>query len=106
MSIYQVNKLFYRMDNDADFRRRMREDPEGTVKSLPLSGDEMEAIISGDVGRLYRMGAHTFCLNHMARYEMFGVNRDNYLDRIRDGMEYDPRFDLGKMPVQYVPQDK
>ncbi len=106
MSIYQVNKIFYEMDNNADFRQRMREDPEGVVKSLPLTGDEIEALVTGDVGRLYRMGAHTFCLNHMARYEMFGVNRDNYLEKIRDGMEYDPRFELGAMPHQYVPKNQ
>ena len=106
MSIYQVNKIFYEMDNNADFRQRMRADPEGMIKSLPLTGDEMEALIGGDVGWLFRMGAHTFCLNHMARYEMFGVNRDNYLERIRDGMEYDPRFELGAMPVQYVPKNQ
>ena len=29
------------------------------------------------------------------------MNRDNYLERIRVGMEYDPRFEEGKMPTQY-----
>jgi hypothetical protein len=47
------------------------------------------------------MGVHTFLLNHLSRYELFGVNRDNYLERIRDGMDYDPRFEQGKMPMQY-----
>ena len=34
MSVYLVNKILYLTDNDADFRKRMREDAEGTVKSL------------------------------------------------------------------------
>ncbi len=105
MSVYLVNKILYMTDNDADFRKRMREDPEGTVKSFPLSGEELEALVTGDVGTLFEMGVHTIFLNHIARYEMFGVNRDNYLDRIRSGMEYDPRFDLGRMPLQYVPKE-
>jgi len=46
------------------------------------------------------MGVHTFLLNHLYRYELFGVNRDNYLSRIREGLEYDPRFEQGKLPVQ------
>ena len=46
------------------------------------------------------MGVHTFLLNHLYRYELFGVNRDNYLSRIRQGMAYDPRFERGNMPVQ------
>ena len=41
------------------------------------------------------------CLNHLSRYELFGVNRDNYLSRIREGMAYDPRFEQGQMPMQY-----
>ena len=106
MSVYKINKLFYLMDNDPHFRRKMTEDPATTLGSLHLTGEETEAITTGDVGRLYRMGVHTFCLNHMARYEMFGVNRQNYLDRIRDGMAYDPRFELGSMPLQYVPKLK
>ncbi len=105
MSVYLVNKILYMTDNDVDFRKRMRDDPEGTVKSFPLSGEELEALITGDVGTLYEMGVHTFFLNHIARYEMFGVNRDNYLDRIRSGMAYDPRFDEGSMPLQYVPKE-
>ncbi len=70
-----------------------------------MSGGELEALVTGDVGTLYQMGVHTFFLNHLARYELFGVNRDNYLERIRDGMEYDERFELGQMPVQYVPKE-
>jgi hypothetical protein len=46
------------------------------------------------------MGAHTFLLNHLQRYGLFGVTRDNYLERIREGMPYDPRFEQGRMPVQ------
>ena len=106
MSVYLINKILYLMDNDSDFRKRMREDPEGTVREFPLKGEELEALVSGDVGALYRMGVHTFFLNHLSRYELFGVNRDNYLERIRDGMPYDERFALGAMPVQYVPKNE
>ena len=41
----------------------------------------------------------------IARYEMFGVNRDNYLERIRSHMDYGARFELGAMPLQYVPKE-
>ena len=105
MSTYHLNKILYRTDNDAEFRKRMKVDPQGTVEEFPLSGEELEALVTGDVGALYQMGVHTFFLNHLARYELFGVNRDNYLTRIRDGMEYDERFELGQMPVQFVPKE-
>ena len=105
MSIFLLNKILYRTDNDAEFRRRMRENAEEVVRGFPLAGDELEALVTGDVGRLYRMGVHKVFFNHLSRYELFGVNRENYLDRIRDGMEYDKRFEQGDMPVQYVPRE-
>ena len=101
MSVYQVNKLLYMTDNDPAFRKRMKEEPETAIKDYKLTEKEREALVSGSVGKLYQMGVHTFLLNHLSRYELFGVNRDNYLERIREGMEYDPRFDQGKMPMQY-----
>jgi Aromatic-ring-opening dioxygenase LigAB, LigA subunit len=101
MSVYQVNKILYLTDNDAAFRKRMKEEPEAVLKDFRLSEEEHAALTAGSVGRLYQMGVHTFLLNHLSRYELFGVNRDNYLSRIREGMEYDPRFEEGKMPMQY-----
>ena len=101
MSVYQLNKLLYQTDNDPVFRKRMKENPEEAIKDFSLSPQEREALTSGAVGKLYQMGVHTFLLNHLSRYELFGVNRDNYLSRIREGMDYDPRFEQGQMPMQY-----
>jgi hypothetical protein len=101
MSVYQVNKILYLTDNDAAFRKRMKEEPDAVLKDFRLSEEERDALTAGAVGKLYQMGVHTFLLNHLSRYELFGVNRDNYLSRIREGMEYDPRFEEGKMPMQY-----
>ena len=100
MSVYQINKLLYLTDNDLTFRKRMLESPHEAIKEFSLTEEEREALTSGAVGKLYQMGVHTFLLNHLYRYELFGVNRDNYLSRIREGMPYDPRFELGNMPVQ------
>jgi len=101
MSVYQVNKILYLTDNDAEFRNRMKQEPQAVLKEFRLSAEELDALTSGAVGKLYQMGVHTFLLNHLYRYELFGVNRDNYLARIREGMAYDPRFEQGDMPVQY-----
>ena len=100
MSVYQVNKLLYLTDNDPEFRKRMLADPEVVLREFRLTAEERDALTSGAVGKLYQMGVHTFLLNHLYRYQLFGVNRDNYLERIREGMPYDPRFELGNMPVQ------
>ena len=100
MSVYQVNKILYLTDNDAAFRKRLTAEPETVLKEFRLTTEEHDALTSGAVGELYQMGVHTFLLNHLYRYELFGVNRDNYLSRIREGMKYDPRFEQGNMPVQ------
>jgi hypothetical protein len=100
MSVYQINKILYLTDNDAAFRKRMQEEPETVLNEFSLNPEERDALTSGAVGKLYQMGVHTFLLNHLYRWELFGVNRDNYLARIREGMPYDPRFEQGNMPVQ------
>jgi len=101
MSAYQVNKIIYLTDNDPDFRRRMKENPEEVIDGYALTDDERDALLGGKIARLRDLGVHTFLLNHIARYELFGVNRDNYLERIREGMPYDPRFEVSSMPTQH-----
>ena len=100
MSVFQVSKLLYLTDNDPAFRKRIMEEPEAVLAEFRLTTEERDALTSGAVGKLYQMGVHTFLLNHLYRYELFGVNRDNYLTRIREGMPYDPRFEQGNLPVQ------
>ena len=100
MSVFQVNKLLYLTDNDPAFRKRIMESPEAVLDEFRLSDEERAALTSGAVGKLYQMGVHTFLLNHLYRYELFGVSRDNYLSRIREGMPYDTRFEQGNLPVQ------
>src|SRR4026209_691037 len=100
MSGYQVNKLLYLTDNDPDFRRRLVEDLAAMLAEFRLTDEELAALTSCSVGKLFQMGVHTFLLNHLYRYELFGVNRDNYMARIREGMPYDPRFEQGNLPVQ------
>src|SRR5262245_30162762 len=100
MSVFQVNKILYLTDNDAAFRKRIMEQPAAVLGEFRLTAEERTALTAGAVGKLYQMGVHTFLLNHLYRYELFGVNRDNYLARIREGMPYDPRFEQGNLPVQ------
>lgn len=100
MSVFQVNKLLYLTDNDPALRKRLMEEPAAVLGEFSLTEEERGALTAGAVGKLYQMGVHTFLLNHLYRYELFGVNRDNYLTRIREGMAYDPRFEQGNLPVQ------
>ena len=83
MSIYSVNKMFYTLENDADFRQRMLADPIKAMDEYSLTSQEQDALTRGDVEKLFQMGVHPFLLNGMSRHQLFGVNRGNYLPRIR-----------------------
>src|SRR5437764_12266729 len=98
MSVYHISKILYLTDNDAAFRKRMKEEPEAALKDFRLTEGEYDDLTSGAVGKLYQMGVHTFLLNHLSRYELFGVNLDNYLSRSRVMMVYYPSIYLRNLP--------
>ena len=83
MSIYSLNKMFYTLENDAAFRQRMLDDPINAMVGYSLTLQERDALTGGDVEKLFQMGVHPFLLNSMSRHQLFGVNRGNYLPRIR-----------------------
>ena len=44
---------------------------------------ELQALESSDVLKLFEMGVHAFLLNNLGRHELFGVNSQNYFPPIR-----------------------
>ncbi len=101
MSVYQVNKLLYRTDNDLAFRKRMMEEPEAVLKEFSLTEEERDALTSGAVGKLYQMGVHTFLLNHLYRYELVRREPGQLFNRgFAKAWLMIPRFEQGNMPVQ------
>lgn len=83
MSIYALNKLCHRTQNDHPFRAAMREDPVAAIAPYDLTAEEREALLAGDVARLWRMGVHPFILSFLTRYEIFGLTPAVYSERIR-----------------------
>jgi hypothetical protein len=83
MSVYAINKLLYLTENDESFRKRIKSDSEEVLGESSLTSEEREALTSGDVLKLFEMGVHAFLLNNLSRHELFGVNSQNYLPRIR-----------------------
>lgn len=83
MSVYYLNKLFYSLETDEAFLAKFRSDINEALKEFRLTEEEIAAIKAGDIITLYRMGAHGFLLNVLARHDLCGVNRENYISRIR-----------------------
>ena len=83
MSLYQLNKIMYLLEVDAAFLARMKTNPADAVKDMELTEEERTAVLTGDVGKLYLMGVNMFILDSIARHQLFDIDRQGYLDRIR-----------------------
>ena len=83
MSIYAVNHLCREVLRDHAFRAAMKADPAKALAPLDLTDAERNALIAGDVGELYRLGANGFLMGYLARYEVCGLNIGNYNERMR-----------------------
>ena len=83
MSIFTANYLFRELLRDHAFRAAMKADPAKALAGKDLTDEERSAILAGDVGRLFRMGANAFLMAYMARYEIAGLNVASYNDRMR-----------------------
>ena len=57
MSIFAVNYLCREVLRDHAFRAAMKADPAKALAPLDLTDEERRALVAGDVGTLYRMGA-------------------------------------------------
>ena len=83
MSIFAVNHLCREVLRDHAFRAAMKADPAKALAPLDLTDAERGALIAGDVGTLYRMGANAFLMNYMARFEVCGLTMQSYNERMR-----------------------
>jgi hypothetical protein len=83
MSIFAVNYLCREVLRDHAFRAAMKADPDNALAPLDLTGDERQALVDGDVGTLFRMGANGFLMGYLARFEVCGLNVEIYNQRMR-----------------------
>ena len=83
MSIFAVNHLCREVLRDHAFRAAMKADPAKALAPLDLTDEERRLLVAGDVGALYRLGANSFLMNYLARFEVCGLNVQNYNERMR-----------------------
>ena len=62
MSLYSVQKLLFRLNNDAAERKRFATDRDAVLAGYALTGEERRALAEADVGRLHLMGVHPLLL--------------------------------------------
>lgn len=85
MSIYAVNTLCRRVVHEPALRQALNQDPEPALRAAapPLSEEEVQALLTGDVGRLSRLGANHFLLHQLGRWHVLGLDLPLYAERIR-----------------------
>ena len=82
MSAYGINKVCHLAERDERVREALRSNPEAALASFKLTPEERQALLAGDVARLFEMGGHPFLMQHLARHRLFGLDRDLYRQRI------------------------
>jgi hypothetical protein len=87
MSVYAINKICHDALHDLAFREALKRNPAAAIAPLPLTDDEREALLAGDVAQLYEWGCHPYLLGHLTRWGIFGLNVQNYSERIRTVQE-------------------
>jgi hypothetical protein len=83
MSIFAVNYLCREVLRDHAFRTAMKADPGKALAPLDLTDGERRALVAGDVGTLFRLGANGFLMGYLARFEVCGLNVEVYNERMR-----------------------
>ncbi len=84
MSLYGIHKALWLVQNDLEFRERLRVDPRRALADLPLTEPERQALLTRDMAALYRMGTHTFLMSRLPRFNALGgLTREEYQHSIR-----------------------
>jgi hypothetical protein len=81
VSLYQVQKLLFRVNRDREVRARFLAERELLVRDYDLSVAERRALLDTDFHTLYEMGVHSLLLGPLAA--ALGVSFPDYLAMLR-----------------------
>jgi hypothetical protein len=84
MSLYQMQKVLFDLNRDPAVQKRFSADRSAVLEGYMLTPEEHDAIVAGDVGLLYVLGANGQLLMHYAA--LLGMEWSAYLEAMRDGV--------------------
>ena len=84
MSLYATQKLLYHLNRDRAVQQRYRDDLPGLLEGYELDAEERDAIVAGDVGKLYVLGVNGQLLMHFAA--LVGMPWTDYIEAMREGV--------------------
>lgn len=84
MSLYGVQKFLFKLNREPRVQQSFRSEPADLLRDYPLTDEEQAAIVAGDIGLLYVLGANGQLLMHFAAF--LGVPWGDYIQAMRDGV--------------------
>ena len=84
MSLYQLQKFLFDINRDPSVQGEYRKDAAALVKRYELTAEERDAIVGGDIGLIYVLGANGQLLMHFAA--LLGMPWPAYIQAMRDGI--------------------
>jgi len=84
VSLYGTQKLLFHLNRDPAVQKRYRDDLPALLDDYDLVAEEREAILAGDVGKLYVLGANGQLLMHFAA--LLGMPWADYIEAMREGV--------------------
>ena len=84
MSLYGLQKFLYHLNRDARVQARFKSELDALLDDYSLDVQERQAIVSGDIGLIYVLGANGQLLMHFAAH--LGMPWADYIQAMRDGV--------------------
>jgi hypothetical protein len=84
MSLYGAQKFLFHLNRDPVVQKRYHDDLAALLEDYDLVDEEREAILAGDVGKLYVLGANGQLLMHFAA--LLGMPWADYIEAMREGV--------------------
>ncbi len=89
MSLYQMQKFLFDINRDPAVQQRFLAERTQVLSVYDLTPEERDAIIAGDIGLLYVLGANGQLLMHYAA--LLGMEWSAYIAAMREGVrKYGP----------------
>ncbi len=89
MSLYQMQKFLFDINREPAVQQRFRAERRQVLSVYDLTLEERDAIIAGDIGLLYVLGASGQLLMHYAA--LLGMEWSAYIAAMREGVrKYGP----------------
>ena len=89
MSLYQMQKFLFDINRDSPLQQRFLVDRAAVLADYQLTPEERDAIVAGDIGLIYVLGANGQLLMHYAAF--LGMEWSAYIAAMRDGVrKYGP----------------